>query len=84
MLSERGDIVDALFTMRYHKCMNKTSLSNYVKIRREEYLWLKKLQKNFETFWNYLRHLRDIEEARQDVKKGRTIPQEKLFKRMRL
>ncbi len=58
--------------------------SNYVKIPREEYFKLKKLQKNFETFWNYLRHLRDIEEAREDIKRGRTVLQENLFKQMGL
>ncbi|MBI4117265.1 MAG: hypothetical protein HY451_01075 [Parcubacteria group bacterium] len=60
--------------------MNRLAASNYVKIPREEYFKLKKLQKNFEAFWSYLKHLRDIEEAREDVKKGKTISQEKLFK----
>ena len=60
--------------------MNRSITSNYVKIPREEYFKLKKIQKNFETFWNYLKHLRDIEEAREDIKKGKTIPQEKLFR----
>ena len=60
--------------------MNRPAASNYVKIPREEYSELKKLQKNFEAFWNYLKHLRDIEESREDVKKGKIISQEKLFK----
>jgi len=60
--------------------MNRLVASNYVKIPREEYSKLKKLQKNFEAFWNYLKHLRDIEEAREDVKSGKIISQEKLFK----
>lgn len=64
--------------------MNKASTKNYVKIRREEYTYLKRLQKNFEAFWNYFIHLRDIEEAREDIKNGRTIPQEKLFRKLGL
>lgn len=60
--------------------MNRSMTSNYVKIPREEYSNLKKLQKNFESFWNYLKYLKDIEGAREDVKKGKTISQEKLFK----
>ncbi|HBT81443.1 hypothetical protein A2757_02495 [Candidatus Giovannonibacteria bacterium RIFCSPHIGHO2_01_FULL_48_47] len=61
--------------------MNK-SAAPYIKVSRTEYLRLRKLQKYFETFWNYLSHLRDIQEAREDIKAGRTIAQEKLFRKL--
>jgi len=64
--------------------VNKTSPKNYIKIRRDEYLRLKKLQERFESFLNYFMHLKDIEEARQDVKTGNVISQKKLFKKMGL
>lgn len=64
--------------------MNKTSSKNYIKIRRDEYLLLKELQKRFELFLNYSMHIRDIYEARRDVKMGNIIPQEQLFKKMGL
>jgi len=59
-------------------------MQNYVKISREEYAQLKKLQKYFEAFWGYLTHLHDIREARRDVRDGRIMPQEKLFKKLGL
>ncbi len=64
--------------------MNKTSPKNYIKIRRDEYLRLKKLQERFESFLNYFMHLKDIKEARQDIKMGNIMSQEKLFKKMGL
>ncbi len=64
--------------------MNKTSSKNYIKIRRDEYLRLKKLQERFESFLNYFMHLKDIKEARQDIKMGNIIIQEKFFKKMGL
>ena len=60
--------------------MNKT-VTEYVKIRREEYTQLKKLKKNFEGFWKYLSYLGDIQEARQDIIQRKTITQEGLFKK---
>ena len=64
--------------------MNKISSKNYIKIRRDEYLRLKKLQERFESFLNYFMHLKDIKEARQDIKMGNIMSQEKLFKKMGL
>jgi len=64
--------------------MNNLTANNYIKIRQEEYARLKKLQKHFEVFWNYISYLRGIQEARGDVKRGKTIPQEKLFEKLGL
>lgn len=61
--------------------MSKIFSPVYTKVRREEYIRLKKLEKYFESFWSYFTHLRNIQDAREDVKKGRTVPQEKLFKK---
>jgi len=64
--------------------MDKTLSKSYIKIRRDEYLRLKKLQERFELFLNYCVHLKDIAEARQDIKTGNAISQKKLFKKMGL
>lgn len=64
--------------------MSKIPVQNYVKVRQEEYARLKNLQKRFEVFWNYITHLRDIKDAREDIKKGKAVPQEKLFKNLGL
>jgi len=64
--------------------MGKTSIKNYIKIKRDEYTRLKKLQKNFESFWDYFTHLKDIEEGRKDIKRGKIIAQENLFRKLGL
>lgn len=63
-------------------CMIKTASRNFVRVRREEYARLKTLQKHFADFWSYFEYLRDIREARKQVKGGETISQEKLFKEL--
>ena len=60
------------------------SSKSYIKIKRDEYVHLKKLQKKFELFWDYVMHLKDIEIARNEVKAGKTITQEQLFRRLGL
>lgn len=64
--------------------LSKLVANQYIKIRREEYARLKNLQKHFEAFWGYLSHLREIQEAREDVNRGRTISQKKLFEKLEL
>lgn len=64
--------------------MPQTITKNYIRIHKEEYTKLKQLQKHFEVFWKYFTHLKDIEEARKDIKTGRTISQEELFKKLGL
>ena len=56
----------------------KTKDSVY--IPRSEYLRLKKLDKRFADFFAYIEHLADIREARKEVKLGKIVSQEKLFK----
>ena len=58
----------------------KTKDSVY--IRRSEYLRLKKLDKRFADFFAYIEYLADIREARKEVKLGKIISQEKLFKQL--
>lgn len=60
--------------------MNRAVSNKYVRIRPEEYARLKNLQKHFEAFWSYVSHLRDIQEAREDIERGDMISQEELFK----
>ncbi len=55
-----------------------------VSIPRAEYRRLKKLDVRFSDFLAYLGHLFDIREAREEVKKGKVVSQEKLFKRLGL
>ena len=57
---------------------------NYIRIPKEEYAKLKKLQKHFGFFLNYFEHLQDIKKAREEIKAGKTISQEKLFKELGL
>jgi len=57
---------------------------NYIKISKEEYLKLKQIQKHFEKFWKYFTHLQEIEEARQDIKSGKVIAQDKILKLLKL
>lgn len=62
--------------------MIKTASRSFVRVRRDEYTRLKALQKHFADFWNYFEYLRDIREARNQVKEGKTISQEKLFREL--
>jgi len=62
--------------------MAKINYKNKVSILKEEYLRLKKLDERFREFWNYLEHLMEIREAREEIKKGKVIPQEELFKEL--
>ncbi|MBI4159721.1 hypothetical protein HY504_01010 [Candidatus Wolfebacteria bacterium] len=64
--------------------MSNLSSPHYIQIRQDEYARLKKLQRHFEDFWNYISYRRDINEAREDMRRGRTIPQEKLFHKLGL
>jgi len=64
--------------------MAKSSVKNYIRVSRDEYLKLKELQKRFESFWNYMQHIEDIRQAREDVRNRKVITQEKLFKKIGL
>ncbi len=60
--------------------MKITKEKTYVRISREEYKKLKDLQKRFGQFLNYVEHIKEIEQARKDIRDGRIYSQEKLFK----
>lgn len=82
----RWSSFDIVGQMDYYKIklMPQTITEKYIRVPTQEYTRLKQLQKHFEPFWKYITHLQDIKEARQDIKQGRTIPQEKLFKELGL
>lgn len=72
--------------MNYYKIkiMTQVNTKNYIRVSKKEYLKLKELQEHFEVFWQYFSHLQDIKEAREDIKTGRVISQEQLFKKLGL
>ena len=55
-----------------------------VVIPRSEYDRLKKLDSKFRVFLAYLEEMMDIKEAREEIKKGKFISQEKLFRKLGL
>ena len=57
---------------------------NTVTIKKDEYKRLKKLDQSFGRFVEYFTYLRDIAESRKEAKEKKTIPQEKLFKKLGL
>ncbi|MEK7567119.1 MAG: hypothetical protein AAB527_03230 [Patescibacteria group bacterium] len=54
----------------------------YIRIPKEEYTKLKALQKRFEAFWVYLKHLKDIDDARKNIAAGKIVSQKKLFQEL--
>lgn len=57
---------------------------NTVTIKKVEYQRLKKVDKSFGRFLEYFEYLKDIVEARKEARSGKTISQEKLFKKLGL
>ena len=57
---------------------------NTVTIKKDEYQRLKKVDKSFGQFLEYFDYVKDIAEARKESKNGKTISQEKLFKKLGL
>lgn len=43
---------------------------------------LKNLQARFEIFWEYIKHLKDIEEARAEIRSGKVKSQNELFREL--
>ena len=60
------------------------SVQSNVKVPRNEYIRLKKLDKQFGVFLSYAAHLLDIKKAREDVRRGHLISQTALFKRLKV
>lgn len=55
-----------------------------IKVPKNEYIRLKKLDKQFGAFLSYAFHLLDIEKSREEVRVGRLISQTALFKRLKV
>lgn len=55
-----------------------------VTIEKKEYTRLKKLDRSFGKFFDYVAYCSDIAEARKEVKEKKIISQEKLFKKLGL
>ncbi|MDP3947340.1 MAG: hypothetical protein Q8Q41_01460 [bacterium] len=62
--------------------MAAIALKEKISIPKAEYLRLKKLEERFRGFWEYMEHLSDVKEGREDIKKKRLISQELLFKKL--
>ncbi|PIQ68348.1 MAG: hypothetical protein COV91_04580 [Candidatus Taylorbacteria bacterium CG11_big_fil_rev_8_21_14_0_20_46_11] len=62
----------------------KSSETNKVKVSKDEYLRLKRVDRQFGAFLSYAAHLLDIGKAREDVSAGRVVSQEALFRRLRI
>jgi hypothetical protein len=59
-------------------------MENTITIPKKEYDLLKKYQREAATWRQYLRHLRDIKRARQDIAEGRILPAEEVYKQLGL
>ena len=62
--------------------MADITLKEKISIPKVEYLRLKRIETRFRDFWEYIEHLSDIKESREDIKKNKVISQEKLFKKL--
>ena len=51
----------------------------FVQVPKTEYMHLRLLDKEFRHFLNYMKQVRDVEEARDDTKAGRVKLQEQVF-----
>ncbi len=53
-----------------------------VPVEKKEYIRLKRLDDSFGKLFNYFVELSEIEKARKQIREKKTIPQEKLFKKL--
>ncbi len=51
----------------------------YIRVPRKDYMRFKQLQRYFGAFLSYFERIRDIKEARQQVRAKKTVTQEDLF-----
>ena len=56
--------------------------STIVPVKKQEYMRLKRLDKSFGKLLVYFRELSEVDEARRQIKEKRTMPQERLFKKL--
>lgn len=61
-----------------------TITKNNVIIPANEYNYLKRIEKTFEQFFSSFSYLKDIEKARNEVKKKQYLSQDVLFKKLGL
>lgn len=64
--------------------MNNSVVKEKVYISKAEYRRLKKLDERFRDFFLYFENLLDVREARNQIKKGIVVSQEKLFQELGL
>lgn len=60
--------------------MNRRATKEMVLVPRREFLRLKRVDRRFRVLLTYVRHLKDIRAARRDVRAGRVISQDRLFR----
>ena len=58
--------------------------TNTLEITRDEYQRLKELDRKFGHFLHFAEHANDIRESRDDLKLGKGVGQNELFKRLGL
>ena len=61
---------------------NGVATQRKISIPKAEYIHLKKLEARFGAFLKYFEYVNDIREAREEVKSGKLIAQEKLFRKL--
>jgi hypothetical protein len=66
------------------KMSNTQTVEKTITIPETEYERLKNLDERFNEFVEYMEHIRDIKEAREEIKQGKGIPQEEVFKELEL
>ena len=59
-------------------------LKDTIAIPTTEYNYLKKIEQSFERFFSSFNHLKEIEQARKEVKQKKYLSQNVVFKKLRL
>ena len=60
--------------------MNARRTQRIVRVPAGEYRRLKLVDKRYQELLIYVRHLEGVRKARRDVRAGRVVPQERLFR----
>ncbi len=61
-----------------------TQTKNTIAIPAEEYSYLKKIEQSFERLFGSFLHLKEIEQARKEIKQKKYLSQSLLFKKLGL
>lgn len=64
--------------------MAQQTVKQFVRVPQAEYEKLKELERRFSAFLTYAEHVGATREARREVRRGKTISQEKVFERLGL